>query len=106
MRRTGARDSVCSPRRILRLPDGPDAIKLRVVEIEGRVAGAGEGIVRQAPNHEMARGVEDGLRWGREAGEFPAVGAPFEAVDVGAAEEELDVGGLGLVGPEEVDVAG
>lgn len=105
-RRTRARNGVCPPPRILGLPDRPDAVELRVVEVKGRVAWAGKGIVRQTADDEVARGVEDGLRWRRVAGDLPAVGALFEAVDVSAAEEELDVGCLGLVGPEEVDVAG
>ena len=36
---------ICPPRGVLCLPDSPNTIELRVVEIEGRIARAGEGII-------------------------------------------------------------
>lgn len=43
---------------ILLLPDGPDAIELRVVKVKGRVAGRRERIVHQTPNGEVAYSME------------------------------------------------
>ena len=89
--------------RILRLPDTIQPIKRRMVEIKRRIPRAGKGIVLLAPHGKVASGMQEGLR--DRAIEFPTVGALFEAVDVVAAEQELDVLGADLVAPEQVDVA-
>lgn len=89
---------------ILSLPDTIHAIEGGMVEVEDRIAGAGEGIVLEATDGEVTGGVEERLRLG--AIDFPSVGAFLEAIDISAAEEEFDVLGAHLVGPEQVDVAG
>lgn len=74
------------------------------MEEEDRVAGAGEGIVLETADGEVAGGVEE--RLGLGAVDLPAVGALFEAVDVIAAQQVLHVRRASLLAPEEVDVAG
>jgi hypothetical protein len=90
--------------RILSLPDTIETIERRMMEVEDRVAGAGEGIILQTTDGKVAGGVEEWLRLC--AVDFPSVGAFFEAVHVRAAEEVLHILDAELVAPEEVDVAG
>lgn len=109
---------LCVPRRrVLRLPDGPEAIHLGVVQVEGGIAGAGKGIVLEATDGEMTGAVNlraaglavtatagfGGAAFGRDG--LPAVGALHETEHVRAAEQIFDVRTSDLLGPVEVDVA-
>ena len=100
----GARDLLLSVLRILRLPDSPDVIELSVVEVKCRVSRAGKRIIGEPADGEVTGGVENGLR--DATGELPAIGTFLQALDVGAAEEELNIARLGLFAPERVEVAG
>ena len=46
---------------ILRLPDTVDPIKCRVMEVEDRIAGTGEGIVLQTTDGKVAGSVQEWL---------------------------------------------
>jgi hypothetical protein len=75
-----------------------------MMQIEDWVSRARKWIILEAADGKVASSVDQRLRL--ISGEFPAVGALFKAVDVGAGEQELDIGGMRLVAPEEVDVSG
>ncbi len=74
-----------------------------MVEVEDGIAGTSEGIILEATDGEVTGGVEERLRQG--AIEFPSIRTFLEAVDIAAAEEEFNVLGAHLVGPEKIDVA-
>jgi hypothetical protein len=89
---------------ILSLPNTVDPINFRMMEVEGRITGTGEGIILQTTEGKVASRVHEWL--GHGGIEFPSVGTFFEAVDIVAAEEEFQILNSSLVAPEEVDVAG
>ncbi len=95
-RRTGP---IHLPRPVLRfeiLPDCPHAIDLRVVQIEGRVAGAGKGVEPEAADGKVPAGMNtvEGLEDG------------VEAAEVGTARDDArDICRLGLVAPGKGQVA-
>ena len=96
----------------MRLPERPDTIELGVVHVKDRIAGAGEGVVLQTADGEVAGRVDLGFA----ASDVPAVlrcrvlvlpsvGALFEAPGVGAGQKVLDVASRSLLAPVKIDVA-
>ena len=100
-RRACPSNLICPLRGVLCLPDSPDTIEHRVVEIEGRIARAGEGIIGESSNSKVTSGVKDRLRLGISS---PSVRRLLEAVDIVAFQEELDVALLGLFAPLKIDI--
>ena len=79
------------------MPDSPQAIDLRVVEVKHRIAGADVGIPARVPADGIVAPAVQAER------ELEEVGEGFEVVVVG--DEGDDIGRFGCVGEEERDVA-
>ena len=93
--------------RILRLPDRPHAINLRMMEVKARITWANERIVLQPTHREMAvrvkrrcQAVDTGVSG------FPAVDAFEEANEVRAGEEVLLVAEGHMAALLQLKVAG
>lgn len=78
------------PRRILRLPNRPHAVQLRMMEVETRISRTDERIILQPAHREMAIRMQR-RRETKDIGVagFPAVDALEEAGEVRAAEKML-----------------
>jgi hypothetical protein len=86
---------------VLRLPDGPEPVELSMNEVEHGVSGAGEGIILETTNNEVAGWVHCGLRW---VGDLESVDAPFQTIDVGTGEKILLGKDIELFSPLEVQI--
>jgi len=74
------------------LPCGPHAINLCMVEIEGRIAGAGIGVYVQTANGEVPAGMNT----------IDCFEISIEAAEVSAAIDEIDdICGFSLIAPDK-----